>query len=426
MPFDARAGPQRIAIVGGGIAGLSAALVLQGPGRVTLYEAEGRLGGHARTVVAGRRGDQPVDTGFIVFNHATYPHLGRLFRELEVAVERSDMSFGASIDGGRIEYALSSARALFAQPLQRPVAGLPRDAARHRPLQPPRRGRRPEGQTVDRPRRRARARRRLPPLLPAGRSAARSGRRPDAEVEAFPATLHRALLAQPRPARADRPAPVVDGQRRQQDIRRSPRRGAWRPAACASGPALRCERSCATAPGSRSSSDGTAPERFDQVVLACHSDQALRLLARAERGRAPAARRDPLSRQPGGPACRPRPDAAAPRLLGELGLPFGRGRRRRHRRDLLDEPPAEPARRRPALRHPEPDRRRSRTRWSTTRRVPPPGLRPRRAPGAGRRSPRSRERTAPGTPAPGFATAFTRTASPARCASPAPWVVPAW
>ena len=97
MPLDAWRRPQRsavegdgaalrIAVIGGGISGLSTALALHGHARVTLFEAEPRLGGHARTVIAGRRGDQPVDTGFIVFNHATYPHLGWLFRELDVPV----------------------------------------------------------------------------------------------------------------------------------------------------------------------------------------------------------------------------------------------------------------------------------------------------------------------------------------------------
>ncbi len=82
---------------------------------VTLFEAEPRLGGHARTVVAGRHGDQPVDTGFIVFNYVNYPHLMRLFRDLDVPVAKSDMSFAASIGGGRIEYGLKSLSALFAQ-----------------------------------------------------------------------------------------------------------------------------------------------------------------------------------------------------------------------------------------------------------------------------------------------------------------------
>lgn len=117
MSFDAppRA-PRRIAIVGGGVSGLAAAHLLAGQNRVTLFEAEPRLGGHARTVIAGRRGDQPVDTGFIVFNYANYPHLTRLFADLDVPVRRSDMSFGVSIDGGRLEYALRTPGTLFGQP----------------------------------------------------------------------------------------------------------------------------------------------------------------------------------------------------------------------------------------------------------------------------------------------------------------------
>lgn len=117
MPFDAKCGHrQRIAVIGGGISGMAAALDLAPLADVTLFEAAPRLGGHARTVTAGRNGDRPVDTGFIVFNYATYPHLTRLFHDLGVPVEKSDMSFGASIDDGRFEYALRSVGALLAQP----------------------------------------------------------------------------------------------------------------------------------------------------------------------------------------------------------------------------------------------------------------------------------------------------------------------
>jgi len=117
MPFETAAGaPRRIAVIGAGISGLGAAHLLATDHRVTLFEAEGRLGGHARTVLAGRRGDQPVDTGFIVFNHVNYPHLTDLFRELGVPVAKSDMSFGASLDGGRFEYGLRNLRAVVAQP----------------------------------------------------------------------------------------------------------------------------------------------------------------------------------------------------------------------------------------------------------------------------------------------------------------------
>lgn len=116
MNFDPSAiRPQRIAIIGGGISGLSAAYLLAPHHAVSLFEAAPTLGGHARTVMAGRNGDQPVDTGFIVFNYANYPHLTRMFQDLDVPVAKSDMSFGASLNGGQIEYGLNSLRALTAQ-----------------------------------------------------------------------------------------------------------------------------------------------------------------------------------------------------------------------------------------------------------------------------------------------------------------------
>lgn len=114
--LDQSHGPRkRIAIVGGGISGLSAAYYLSAGHEVTLFESEPRLGGHARTVLAGKNGDQPVDTGFIVFNYVTYPHLTRLFRDLDVPVIKSHMSFGASIDDGAMEYGLNTLSAITAQ-----------------------------------------------------------------------------------------------------------------------------------------------------------------------------------------------------------------------------------------------------------------------------------------------------------------------
>jgi predicted NAD/FAD-binding protein len=108
--------PQRIAIIGGGISGLSSAYLLAPHHAVTLFEAAPKLGGHARTVMAGRNGDQPVDTGFIVFNYANYPHLTRMFQDLDVPVVKSSMSFGASINNGQIEYGVQNLQALLAQP----------------------------------------------------------------------------------------------------------------------------------------------------------------------------------------------------------------------------------------------------------------------------------------------------------------------
>ncbi|WP_424831932.1 NAD(P)/FAD-dependent oxidoreductase [Ruegeria sp.] len=114
--FDETRGVRKkIAVVGAGISGLSAAYYLSENHDVTVFEAESRLGGHARTVLAGKHGDQPVDTGFIVFNYVTYPYLTRLFDELNVPVIKSEMSFGATIDGGRIEYGLNNLRTLTAQ-----------------------------------------------------------------------------------------------------------------------------------------------------------------------------------------------------------------------------------------------------------------------------------------------------------------------
>lgn len=116
MPFENSAGaPRKIAVIGGGISGMGAANLLADTHNVTLFEAGSRLGGHARTVLAGKTGDRPVDTGFIVFNKVNYPNLTRLFERLEVPIAKSRMSFGASLRGGEIEYALYSIDALFAQ-----------------------------------------------------------------------------------------------------------------------------------------------------------------------------------------------------------------------------------------------------------------------------------------------------------------------
>ena len=116
MSFDAMPiVPKRVAVLGGGISGLAAAYLLAPHHAVTLFEAAPRLGGHARTVMAGLNGDQPVDTGFIVFNYANYPHLTRMFQDLDVPVAKSNMSFGASINDGEIEYGLRDLRALTAQ-----------------------------------------------------------------------------------------------------------------------------------------------------------------------------------------------------------------------------------------------------------------------------------------------------------------------
>lgn len=106
----------RIAVVGGGIAGLSCAWLLSRRHAVELFEAEARTGGHSHTVDAPCGARQvPVDTGFIVYNEPAYPNLTALFRHLRVPTRASDMSFAVSLDRGGLEYAGTDLGGLFAQ-----------------------------------------------------------------------------------------------------------------------------------------------------------------------------------------------------------------------------------------------------------------------------------------------------------------------
>lgn len=99
----------KIAIIGTGISGLGAAYLLHHKHDVTVYEKDTSAGGHSRTLDVG---SVSVDTGFIVFNEKNYPHLTGMFRHLGVQVQKSDMSFGASIENGHIEY---GSKGMFAQ-----------------------------------------------------------------------------------------------------------------------------------------------------------------------------------------------------------------------------------------------------------------------------------------------------------------------
>jgi predicted NAD/FAD-binding protein len=105
-----------IAVIGSGISGLSAAWLLSRRHRVTLYESAPRLGGHTNTVaVTLAERTTHVDTGFIVYNEATYPNLAALFAHLRVPTAESEMSFGVSLRGGRLEYEGTNLRSLFVQ-----------------------------------------------------------------------------------------------------------------------------------------------------------------------------------------------------------------------------------------------------------------------------------------------------------------------
>lgn len=103
----------KIAIIGSGISGLGAAYLLHGHHDITVYEKNPTVGGHSRTLKVD---GTAVDTGFIVFNYQNYPLLTGLFKHLQVPVQKSDMSFAASIANGWLEYSTASPAGLFGQP----------------------------------------------------------------------------------------------------------------------------------------------------------------------------------------------------------------------------------------------------------------------------------------------------------------------
>ncbi len=274
----------KIAVVGAGITGLGAAWALDKHHDVTLFESESRLGGHANTVDVDLDDvSLSVDTGFIVYNEQAYPNLTRLFALHDVPTERSDMSFSVSLDNGRLEYS-SSAVGLFVQKrnLLRPrFWSMLRDLVRFYREAP---GAMREAETASMSLGElldnggygeAFTRDHLLPMGAAIWSA------PLEDMLAFPAQSfiqfcenHGLLLLTGRPQWRT----VSGGSREYVDRIAATLRGRVRTAS----PIAELRR----APeGTYLRVAGEEAERFDQVVLACHADQALRLLGSAATAR---------------------------------------------------------------------------------------------------------------------------------------------
>ena len=105
----------KIAVIGSGISGLSASYFLSKKHHVDLFEKEDRFGGHSYTIdVIENKKRIPVDIGFIVFNHLTYPNLINFFNEIDIEIEKSDMSFSVCVEGTNFEYCGKGFKGIFA------------------------------------------------------------------------------------------------------------------------------------------------------------------------------------------------------------------------------------------------------------------------------------------------------------------------
>ena len=288
----------KIAIVGAGVSGLVAAHLLHREHEITVFEAGDYAGGHTNTIRVDTADEtHHVDTGFIVFNDRNYPNFERLLGALGVASQPSTMSF--SVSDGRATSSTAAPRPTACSPSARTcsppgsTAWSPTSRASTAAARELLRRREPEEPSLGAL---ARAAALLAPVRRAPDRAPGLGRvvgGPGADVE-LPRPLPGRVLREPRHARLPRPAAVAHGAAaaRRATSRRSPRRSRDR---------LRLVDPGAGDPPRtrdhvRSTPRGGEPERFDEVVLATHSDQALALLADATDARARAARaRSPTS-----------------------------------------------------------------------------------------------------------------------------------
>ena len=107
---------KKLAVIGSGISGLACAYFLKDKFEVTLFEKNNYFGGHSNTVeIESKNKIIPVDTGFIVFNHQTYPNLVPFFEHLNIDTAPSNMGFGISVNSGEIEYSSNGLNGFFAQ-----------------------------------------------------------------------------------------------------------------------------------------------------------------------------------------------------------------------------------------------------------------------------------------------------------------------
>ena len=275
----------RIAIIGSGISGLSAAFALRDRHDLVLYEQGKRPGGHVRTVtVAGAGGAVAVDMGFIVYNEPTYPRFSRLLDELGVPTQPTEMSFGHRCFGCDLEFGSVGVAGLLATPRAATLPGHWRMVA-------------------DLVRFHREARRRLEsghPSLDTLDSLLRQGGYGESFRRHFVLPVVSAIWSTPASGTLDFPADTLLRFLDNHGLIGFGRAKPWR--TIVGGSSTYVERILAHLPegtlrtsthvlgvrrdgqGVTVHAAGRAPERFDALVLATHADDALALLADADAG----------------------------------------------------------------------------------------------------------------------------------------------